>query len=742
MRYCTECGAGNEPDSKHCIMCGAPLDTTPSQPAATSAAHTGSGPQAESGGDTRTLHDMPAPSSHGGPATAVPGPVPMPPVGGTPKPAPVSDGTGDATAVAAVRPDRRRAIIIAILAAVLAICVVVAGVAAWNVFGPKTVPEISVTTASDAVSQLEGRGFKVVRKKQYDGAKKGSYLGLDGVKAGDRVSPGQPVTVLESAGPGVPQGTVGMTASQAEQSLSTMGVTVTEHEVVSDKPGHVAITTPADGDPVTDVEDGIHLGVGIEGEGIPVEIAGQYMDDAQSALEDKGYTVTMEPRFSSRQYLGKIVGANPAIGLKTDVKDVTLYYGVDASKRYEVLTEAKDANGTKTVLATRADRLTGEYCTDGGDCLTLSESDSTSASVTGAIAMSDGKDSTDVKLCPYSQNAPWGCTPSNQTDDEFTKTYMKNWLISGDTGGFELHAGDGFPSCGDTVFYSGGGVMGYHCDNGTVADGMGTSTGLTYKPDEFLLYMPVDANLKTLESDGYFDGKTTYTPDKDRPYIIRRDNAKYKPVDATATGAKPFIPNETSKAVAFKDAPDKDNVYYLVEKPVDWTLIDGTTVDKAKSKAETKTEGAGSTETETKQDDQAMARLAGTYMMQPPMGTWHSAMVIKADGTFAGVYNPGGMGGGPTKFTGRFTNLTAKDDGTYTMDCEDYTITEGDNGDATGLSPCGSFAWHPKGSEASLMTDHARGWLSYDTPSSGPLPRDAITNLGSEQETTFEKQES
>ncbi|MBW3090052.1 PASTA domain-containing protein [Bifidobacterium miconisargentati] len=735
MRYCTECGAGNEPDSKHCIMCGAPLDTAPSQPSAKSAAPTGAGPQTEPGGDTRTLHDMPAPPSHGGPATAVPGPVPMPPMGGTPEPAPVSDGTGDATAVASVRPDRRRAIIIAILAAVLAICVVVAGVAAWNVFGPKTVPEISVKTASDAVSQLEGRGFKVVRKKQYDGAKKGSYLGLDGVKAGDRVSPGQPVTVLESAGPGVPQGTVGMTASQAEQSLSTMGVTVTEHEVVSDKPGHVAITTPADGDPVTDVEDGIHLGVGVEGEGIPVEIAGQDMNDAQSELEDKGYTVTMEPRFSSRQYLGKVVGANPAIGLKTDVKDVTLYYGVDASKRYDVLTRNEDGWGT---VAVNAYRLAGEYCTDGGDCLTLEQDpDDTGRTIpSGKIGMTGKDTDTTLNLCPYSQNPPAGCAPSNKTDDSFTGQAMANYLISGDTGGFELHAGDGFPSCGDTVFYSGGGVMGYHCDNGTVADGMGTSTGLTYKPDEFLLYMPVDANLKTLESDGYFDGKTTYTPDKDRPYIIRRDNAKYTDF------SKSFIPSYAGKAVAFKDAPNKSNVYYLVEKPVDWTLIDGTTVDKAKTKTETKTEGAGSAEAETKQDDQAMARLAGTYMMQPPMGTWHSAMVIKADGTFAGVYNPGGMGGGPTKFTGKFTNLTAKDDGTYTMDCEDYTITEGDNGDATGLIPCGSFAWHPKGSEASLMTDHARGWLSYDTPSNGPLPRDAITNLESQQETTFEKQES
>ncbi|MBT1171207.1 serine/threonine protein kinase [Bifidobacterium sp. SO4] len=710
---CPECGTRNQPDSKYCIGCGKPLTPTDD----THTLRETSVPEPSAQAPAASPTSMAAPGTPS-PAAGAVAPVPMPPIPANPTP---QAGGTDATTMA-VKPDRRRAILITILAALIAICVVAGGLVAWNVFGPKTVPQISVDTASDAVSQLEGHGFKVVRKKQYAGAKKGSYLGLDGVKPGDRLSAGSTVTVVESAGPGVPEGTVGLTPDKAEDNLKGMGVTLTEHEVVSDKPGQVVITTPADGDPVTDTQDGIHLGVGVEGEGIPVEIAGQDMNDAQSALEDKGYTVTMEPRFSSRQYLGKIVGANPSIGLKTDTKDVTLYYGVDASKRYDVLTHKVDDYGREVTIANLTNRLEGEYCTDGGDCFNLIPYLSSSAQVSGTIDMTNGDWQHDVKTCPYMQNGYWGCVPSNQTDDKFQKTYMKGWLISGDTGAFELHEGDGFSYCGDKLF--GGGATSYHCENGTAVDGYGENTGLTYKPEEFLLYMPVNADLKTLKSNGYFDGKSTYEPDKDRPYIIRRDNTKYTDF------SKSFIPNYDGKMAAFKDAPNKNNVYYLIENPIDWNLFDEKVISEAKT-TESKMESSDSQSVAKAEATTDFATFAGKYILSGGAGGRSTMLTLAKDGTFTGKYSASAMGEtgddypngtvDTATFTGRFKTITKNKNGTYTLECDASSLklkgapgqSEIQNGlrhrnvglDATGMTPCGEYTGFPDASDRSAMPE-------------------------------------
>lgn len=69
-----------------------------------------------------------------------------------------------------------------------------------------------------------------------------------------------------------------------------MGVRVVEHEVVSEHPGKVAVTMPADGEPVRDTDDGIHIGVGITGDGIPVEIAGMDKDEAKTKLQQQAST--------------------------------------------------------------------------------------------------------------------------------------------------------------------------------------------------------------------------------------------------------------------------------------------------------------------------------------------------------------------------------------------------------------------------------------------------------------------
>ena len=92
--------------------------------------------------------------------------------------------------------------------------------------------------------------------------------------------------------------------------------------------------------------------------------------------------------------------------------------------------------------------------------------------------------------------------------------------------------------------------------------------------------MPVGADLDQLESNGYFDGSTTYKPYADRPYLIRRDNSAYPEIKATNDAfhrkPNPYAPGTNMQP--FKKAPNAHNVYYLVEQPVDFSQFEGATV--------------------------------------------------------------------------------------------------------------------------------------------------------------------
>lgn len=630
--------------------------------------------------------------------------------------------------------------IVSIVAAFVAVAVCVATFVTYKMelWGPQTVPTVEASNADDVAKQLTDKGFIVKKKQQYSAIRKGGYIGMEGAKSGERIDKGSQVTVLESLGPGVPKGTVGSTAKQAESALKDMGVKVTEHEVVSENPGKVSVTMPADGQPVTDTDEGIHIGVGVEGDGVPVEIAGMDKDQAESELAGKGYTVTLEPRFSSRQYLGKIVGANPGIGVKTDATDVTLYYGVDASGRYDVLTGVKgyDGNDSKDVL--RTDRLAGRYCTEDGDCITMSADESqqsdTTYYVSGERGTADG-----LNLCGIAQNVN-GCTPTNQIDaKEAQSSTLKNNLISGDTGAFELFKGLGTAYCGNDLAPTGPDYI--YCDNGHLAKGDGTQSrsGETYKADDFFVYMPVDADLSAIESSGYFTNTSDYQPDKDRPYVIKRDNSDYKPVaiDSKATGPQynPYIPFSNSKMVKFKEAPNKKNVYYLVETPIDWSLIDGTvssdgTVD---SDADDDVHSYGGSSDADSKSDAVWKELAGTYMFSSGAGAWDTTLWLKDDGTFTGYYHDDNLGDigddypkgtrDEAKFSGRFKSVTKYGNGSYDLVCVSDSLTvEGTKGseriengkryttgDAYGMTPCGTFTVYPKGFAASELSEKVRG---------------------------------
>lgn len=589
MKICPTCETQNEDFARFCDECGTPLtdaDVTPSNQTSVPA---------------QALQTPQTPiSQQEAPTGATTPTVSMPPTAKMPLAA--DSGAAPANVTPAI---------IAIIATIIALAVCVTSFVTYRMelWGGRTVPTIEAADANDAIKQLEQRGFTVKKRQQYSSKAKGSFLELEGAAAGERIDTDTPLTIVESLGPGVPKGTVGMSEDDGIDNVSGMGVPVNVSEVVSDNPGNVVVTTPADGQPVTDLEEGIHLGVGVSGHGVPVEIAGMDKDAASQRLAASGWAVTLEPRFSDRDHLGKIVGADPGIGVQTDSDSVVLYYGVAADQTKDVLTETEDIGGGQTVhAATNQTALAGKWCTDAGDCITLSaqgqfgkdlifEDDSDGASGDKAgNASSDASDSESsdndldyevplymgantLHLCNFSHDIS-GCTPEAMSD--VYESPMRNHLLTGSTGAAELYVGMGLPNCGAETYVGG---VGSYCHNGKIENAIDEngnlgpvppSDSLTYDAEEFMLVMPVDADLDMLINDGYFaDAKNISAedrPDADRPYLLRRASRDSIPqVDVFATN--PFVPTKDSKPIPFDTAPTAENAYYLVYDPVDWSQL-------------------------------------------------------------------------------------------------------------------------------------------------------------------------
>ena len=745
MKYCTQCGAVNEDDDQFCSQCGQPLDAViktdnqspdpikdaeqndrrqPSQDESDqSASVTGASDTAETSAVNTESRD----SNHVTDAIDVDKTSAKT---GNTEAAPLSvlpgQGPTSSSAPASVVASRKRLYIL-IAAFVALVLVITCGFVAYRQLSPKAMPHVQAKTAAEAVEQLKKAGIPAKTQLQFSPKRKGSFIRLSGADKSGHLPKNAHVTVTESAGPGVPKGTIGQSKAKAVQTLKAMEVPLTVADVVSSKTGvgQVAASSPSDGQPVLDTKDGIHVGIATDKAGIPIEVAGMDKDQAQSQLEAKGYSITMQPRFSSRKNLGKIVGANPSIGQPANTKTATLYYGVDASKKLDVLASKENMGGQPVYILDKQASLAGQYCNESGDCLSLVPSQQSGGGV--PLLQVKGQDIpqdffNSLSLCTYTQDET-GCIPTNLSDST-TPMSLHNHLITGNTGALELYSGLGRPLCGNTHFTGGFEV----CVNGQskTYDDAGLSepnydshykdTGLRWKAEDFFVVMPVGASLRQLKQQDYFKGNSSYEPDADRPYLIKRDNSKYPDRSADDNMEKdPYAPTQFGKAEPFQEAPNKKNVYYLVENPIDWEAIGGNTAN---------------------QDFNA---LTGKWTWaESGDGSLISDMTIQSDGSFAGstferTDRPKFMDGNTDNYSGHFSKITENPDGTKTLTLDPKSIKGVSDSlrEWSGLTKT-TYTFVPAGQAIQNMDEKMRGAVDNygGSQTTSTLDNDAITAEG------------
>lgn len=771
---CKNCGADNDGGSRFCVHCGAPL-TDVSAPAPQAAA--GPIPVPLPDNTMTVLDHSPLPGSNDGSAYRQPGvpassgvagaptapgasqtgptapgalPQAVPGASGVPSApaAPVAPGaatppSGTTTATATLpNPSGKRGpntLIIALVAVLLAL--IVAGVATFltyraEVWGGKSLPDpasiaasvtdknakkASVIKAKDVTEALKAKGLNAKTVPVFSGEDRGVFLGYEGTNPGARVKAGSTVIVQESAGPGVPKGTVGKDVNKVVNTFADMGVPIHYKKVVissdSKTPeGQVSVTYPAPGVGLTDDEkdNGIYIGVASKGDGIPVDILGSDKNKAVSDLESQGYSVDSEPHYSSEKYVGKISGSYPAPGSTlSSGQSVTLYYGIDKSSNMDVLSKTNSYDNIK-MASIHASAMIGMYCksevTDAAkDCITLEQSSMNPFGATSPedyqylqIKGHEPEDKADVLgLTNFSQDVSGAMLESDSEHGmSADKLPMKNHLLLKDWGMFELYAGMDLPNCGSKVMSA---SIGEYCVNGNYErasfdDGEMTppagaengSTGMTYDMKDFLVYFPAGSDAESLDDSGYFDAaelakaKKQKAVDTSRPYILVRDKSLYSETSVSVNLGKdvdPFVPtnrsinNYQNKMEPMKPAPSDSTVYYLVEQngDLDWDSLPDAEV-----------KGTGDKSKDSGKQDatfkEAMKQAAGNYSFGSGVGAWGTVMKVNKDGTFSGSYHDSDMGatgdGYPygsraeSNFTGKFKSAKKNSDGTYTLQCD------------------------------------------------------------------------
>jgi serine/threonine-protein kinase len=207
---------------------------------------------------------------------------------------------------------------IALLVGLLVAGAIVAAVLLLGGSKQVTVPRVVGADESSAVQALRTAGFStdVVRKSDPD-APKGEVIGqVPG--AGNKADEGSTVTLTVSDGPGpkrVPD-LEGQGRIAATKALKEAGFLIRERSEFSDSVGEnrVISTIPSAGTPL-EVGETVTIVISSGSERVAVPgVVGKPRDDAENALQDAGFDVSVREQESADQDAGTVLAQDPAAG--------------------------------------------------------------------------------------------------------------------------------------------------------------------------------------------------------------------------------------------------------------------------------------------------------------------------------------------------------------------------------------------------------------------------------------------
>ena len=211
---------------------------------------------------------------------------------------------------------RTRELLPWILTALL-LAILVGGVAVWYFTrsSAKAVPAVVGLRIDDAVTRLQGDGFKAQIARQANAKRPGTVFGQNPA-ANAKADSGTAVRLLVSNGPSSSTvlNAVGLAQSDARGRLVGAGFKVTTAQVFSDQPtGTVVAQDPAAGEHVAPgAKVRLNVSKGSADVSVPSEV-GSTADQAQSDLAAQGFKPSVV-RVASDQPLDTVVAQSPSGG--------------------------------------------------------------------------------------------------------------------------------------------------------------------------------------------------------------------------------------------------------------------------------------------------------------------------------------------------------------------------------------------------------------------------------------------
>lgn len=231
----------------------------------------------------------------------------------------------------------RKHVAIAWLVAILVAAAAIGVTYYLELWGGKTVPDVTGEAATDAAWMLESKGFSVNTTQVKSDEVEGIVLITDPA-GGSRVKEGSTVNVSIATPRAVPD-IMGKTQEDAQAALDKEGlsnVTFTTQKSNEAEGTVVALSIDAG----TKVKAATALTVTLAESYVVPDVAGKSQDDAQGALEDAGYEVKIATEYTEDVAEGAALSTDPAAGSKLNSGSVVTL-SVAKSRANEVVSATK-----------------------------------------------------------------------------------------------------------------------------------------------------------------------------------------------------------------------------------------------------------------------------------------------------------------------------------------------------------------------------------------------------------------